>query len=517
MTSTRFGLVSSLIGSLGLFLDLIISHAVDRSHATFRSHLPIILFCAPVWCLSTTLLFYPPHSIPLSVWFTVFSVLKNMVPLETAFNALGAKLTNQISIKDRDSMFAYKQYAGLIGGMAGGFVPYFFSETSRPFCILICSFLLCSSYVIMAGFLRKKEKDKNEILREPKFIPIISGLKRSFENKAYIMLLCLSLFEALRSLLWSGLFPFFFTKVLALDDKEYQLWGGIYNVLGMVLASLFTPLWQSLSRRYGSYRMWLFSYSLQILVGLMVYFIIEPRQQQVYRYLFCFICLCITGRASGFLYDSITASLYDYDEFCTGERREASISASMNIIPRYISLISNSVSFGILSYFEDSVTNAAKCVSVQTTLLPSLTAIICLLIMYHYPIDDEKNKVIKDGIKLHKNGKEAFDPIMNTVTKPPQIDEKDEPGRDHFFQFEIHFFANRKLMSEWFVKTQIVSCFLCSVLCSFCIAQFVRLNVIHKSSDFYSTLALWFASVTFTMTIFFYQRIDAARKYMKHK
>jgi Na+/melibiose symporter-like transporter len=348
--------------------------------------------------------------------------------------------------------------------------------------------------------LKNDETKSYDQTKKTQAIPIIPGLKRSFYNRAFQVMLLLSLFEALRGLLWSGLYPFFFTKVLALDDPQYQLWGGIYNVLGMVLASLFTPLWQWASRRYGYYRTWLFSYLVQIPIGTVLYFTIDVGQQQVYRYLVFFILLCISGRASGFLYDSIKASMYDYDELYTGERREASIDASLSILPKYISLVSNSVSFGILSRFESDPITAGKCIAVQTTLLPSLTATICFLIMLQFPVTDKKHEQVKKGIELHQQGKSAHDPIHNQSVPVPVLKQQDIL-MDYFFDFEL---SNKKRIKY----ISIGSFILCTVTFLSCTVFFVQKTIYEKGNDTVATFALWLASVTFTLGLFFRERIQ---------
>jgi Na+/melibiose symporter-like transporter len=527
LTPTRFGLVSSLIGTLGLFIDIFISYIVDRFHATFHSHLPMIMLCAPLYSISIMALFYP-ITIPsirvdvltqLSIWFTLFSVIKNVIPLHITFGALGSKLTKDCTTDERDSFFAFKQYVELVGSIMGSFLPFIlatlFTDHRSTYLtyIFIGSILLFVSYFIMFSYVRKVEYRGHVINEQKVVIPIIPGLKQSFRNRAYQVMLSMSLFEAIRGLLWSGLFPFFFTKVLALDDAQYQLWGGIYNIVGMILASLFTPFWQMMSRRYGFYYTWLLSYILQVPIGVFVYLTIEPGKQQVYRYFVFFVLMCITGRASGFLYDSVKASMFDYDEFYTGERREASIEASLNVIPKYISLASNSVSFGILSYFNngsngtDYSPSAVKCIAVQTALLPSLTSIIVFLIMYMFPIDDIRHDIIKQGIQKHKLGQAAIDPVHNVLVKAPSSEntktKKKNIAWDHFFSFEQSWFNDYKIIRSWFWQLQLIISLFWAFIFVLCGWLFINKTVYDRNNDTLATVALWLASVSFTLLMFF--------------
>lgn len=102
LTPVQYGLLTSLIGSLGLFLDFFISYIVDFVHHKYKSNLPFLVIGAPLVALSEFALFSPPafeSSFYLGIWFLVFSIIKNTVPLGLSYNALGMLFTYELTCK----------------------------------------------------------------------------------------------------------------------------------------------------------------------------------------------------------------------------------------------------------------------------------------------------------------------------------------------------------------------------------------------------------------------------------
>src|SRR5690606_13603380 len=243
-------------------------------------------------------------------------------------------------------------------------------------------------------------------------------------NKAFVILLLLFIYESLRGLLWNGMFPLFILHVVGLKGEEYTAWMGIFHFSGMVCATLFTPVWTHISKKIGNYKTWIIAYALQIPIGVIVYLLVSPGF--VYTYFILFLVLQCIGRASGFLLDSIKTTAIDYDEFLTGLRRDASLEASWRLIPRYFSLPGNAISYyivskwGYRSEFPQQPSIVVNCISVQAALLPSITSLGCLCLMYMFPINDEISLQINNGIEQHRKGISVIDPITKCPSIPPQ-------------------------------------------------------------------------------------------------
>lgn len=580
LSTQRFGTLSSIIGSLGLFLDLFLSSIIDNHSSKFsRAHrqqhvIPIIAIAAPLFCFSAAIMFnieYPMrwiHNVlflstsplmTLSVLFTLLSVMRNVAPLGLAYSALGPILTRDCAQSTRNSLFAYKHMLSLIGNMIGAFLPAIIVYLSgdvqqgnissqhyrwQSSYMFYLSLLCVTSYWVMCIYFYRliptsrlvqpqqpqethTSGDVDQSNSSSKYT-IVPNMKQAFGNRAFTALLLLFVYEAARGILWGGLFPFYLSQVLGLDEMQYEFWGGILNVAGMVLAMIATPVWHQLSVRLGNYRAWLLSYMIQAPVGILLYMCIDVGQQQIYRYFFFFVVLSITGSASGFLLDSIKANAVDYEELRTEERREASFEACWSLFPRYISLFSNAFSFGIVSYYNrpefenrgEFSMESRRVIAILTSLLPSLTSFVCLFLMYRFPVDDEKHRQVLDAMKKLKDGEPVIDPITNELIKPissSRASQHDLNVLRHFAAFEIRWkllgMLNKgrlyRLYSQWqsFIE-RIIFLFWVSIslACGYSFIMCIVSPTDH--SDLQATIYLWLSSVCFTIAFgFHYARV----------
>nr|CAG4717921.1 unnamed protein product [Naegleria fowleri] len=576
ISPSRFGLIHSLIRSLSLFTDFFSATIID-SHS-FR-HDTLIMILAPLYWFTSCALFMGPSIMmihPLfqnfsftDVWYMLCSLLKNMIPLRVLYDSSMMRMCQTWSVKDRADLFSFKHQASLYGSLLGGFLPtlvtYVLGRPIFPHSYVgIGSCMVVLSYVVMAHFLRKStdnsftsedySSQRNSSQQKVSWIP---SLKKCFENRAFLILLYLFTYETLRGLLWNGLYILYLTKVLHLEGSDFDFYSGVMNTAGMVGAMIFTPVWQYIASKYGNYNCWLFSYMLQIPIGVFVYLAIDysATTSQIYWYLPFFMLLTITGRASGFLLDGIKSTVFDYDELRTGERREASIEATWSVIPRYVDMLSSSISFGILSYFNtygmspneiaslkngEYTINGRHSISVQAALLPSLTSIFCLLLMYKFPINDQIHSKILAELKKRRenNEKSSMVVVVDPITKEKirmndhvvvTSQEKNHSesiaresftqqqptllrtiSKDYFFSFEIESMKRNAFHLRHVVHIEIVLSALLFACCLTFGYHFVQSVLLGR--DMFASLFLWLSSLTFTWSGFHLSRIGTARK-----
>ncbi|KAG2386716.1 hypothetical protein C9374_002460 [Naegleria lovaniensis] len=568
ISPSRFGLIHSLIRSLSLFTDFFSATIID-SHLPFQQP-TLLIVLAPLYWFSICALFMGPSMIhkysnhenmtrwlfSTDVWYTLCSLMKNMIPLRVLYDSSMMRMCKTWNVKDRADLFSFKHQASLYGGLLGGFLPPLVTwlmgdgPVFPQFYVLFGSCMVILSYVVMGMFLRRKQtmmmesghENSPEKKKNPSWIP---SLRKCFENRAFLVLLYLFTYETLRGLLWNGLYILYLTKVLHLEGSEFDFYSGVMHTAGMVGAMVFTPVWQLIASKYGNYNSWLFSYMLQIPIGVFVYLVIDYSEttSQIYWYLPFFMLLTITGRASGFLLDGIKSTVFDYDELRTGERREASIEATWSVIPRYVDMLSSSVSFGILSYFNtygmtpgqiaalkngEYTINGKRSISVQAALLPSLTSIICLLLMYKFPINDEMHSKILEELKKKRESNINSQPseiILDPITNEKIRNDREAHhldasakrelslAKDYFFSFELE---NMKRSSFYLRHAWHIEIALCTLLFACCLTfgyHFVTSVLLGR--DMFATLFLWLSSVTFTWSGFHFSRIGIARKIVK--
>jgi Na+/melibiose symporter-like transporter len=248
LTTRRYGTLSSIIGSLGLFLDLFISSFVDASSRKHqKGHaIPLIATTAPIACLINITLFNVQYlqsfiqnvallvhlkaspMLTLSCLFIILSVVKNITPLALAYHSLGPALTRNCSQNDRNSLFAYKHVFGLLGNMLGGFLPsiaiYLLGNENEVYwqsvyvtlasiVDLLAYWLLCLHLRNHINSITSPEMHREEPAVSKNEYNIIPNMKQAFSNRAFKVILLLFIYEASRGILWGGLFPFYLSQV----------------------------------------------------------------------------------------------------------------------------------------------------------------------------------------------------------------------------------------------------------------------------------------------------------------
>lgn len=336
----------------------------------------------------------------------------------------------------------------LTGGLCAGFMLPFLSsilklELGMDFTHF--SYALFQSLFIVVVFILLHQNYSSQLIitsdttlqpekKTNSYFFLSKSFQKSLGNSAFINLLILFCFESLRGLLWNGLYGFYMSHVLQLRAAaDYNFWSSIFHMVGMLTAMLCTPFWIYLTKKWGTYFTYCVAYVAEIFVGLSVYFLVS--KGQIYRYLVLFVINCAIGRSSGFLLDSIKARVFDYDELLNFERRETSMESIWSLLPRTIALPSTTISFYILTRFggysqNDSDyqnDNLIRIISIQTVLLPCLTALVCFWIKYKFPINTEaKYSQIKELLKWRQKYTEA-----TTVEQKLQIKDKASQSKQY--------------------------------------------------------------------------------------
>ena len=146
---------------------------------------------------------------------------------------------------------------------------------------------------------------------------------------------------------------------------------------------------------------------------------------------------CLNGAPLGarFLNDSTLADTIDYDEFMSGERREAQFTMFISFVPKIVSIPTQALPIALIAaagFIESEDTDGDGVVdpqdqpnSVKTVIsiiyigLPVVMNIFSFYIKWNYPIyNEEMNRKISEGIVLHASGLPATDPITGKVIPP---------------------------------------------------------------------------------------------------
>lgn len=493
-SATKFALIGSIIGCLDLFFDLFLSYYVDIFGPKY-----FVVTGAPLFVLSSICLFNVPFEMENKIffWILFWNFLKNMYPLESSYQNLCYMSLKTSSDEERNQFYAIKHIFGIIGQILGNFLPFYIKMSSLSYLSIIGIFYI-ASFWIMASYSIQEKVEQNV-----QNFDLIPGIKRSFRNKPFNVIMILHIYESFRGLFWSNLTPLYFIHVLNIVGKEYDFWNGIFHITGLICATIFTPVWIKLNEKIGTRKSWLLSFALQIPTGFFVYFIAS----NPYNYFIFFVYNSAISHSSGFLGETIKSNVFDYDELLTGNYRSSAISASWRFFPRYISLPGSVISYAIITNYGYNTSNvisssAKESIRFLAALLPSITAIVALFIKLQFPIDDKLSIEIKERIKEQKDGKEVVDPLTNLKIVKSKISEEDLNILDHFFNFEISFY-----LKNGFKNLELYFSIFWFSLFFFCFSLFIQHLFEMISSDIYKMIILWISSISFTLGIFHWKRI----------
>lgn len=498
-SATKFALAGSIIGCLDLFFDLFLSYYID-----IVGPKPFVIVGAPIIVISSIALLNVPFELETQIffWILFWNLLKSMYPLESSYQNLCSMSLRTSSNEERNQFFALKHIFGIIGQILGNFLPFYIQISSMSY-LSIVGILYIASFWTMAFFSKQENSEKNT-----KSFGLIPGIKRSLRNKPFNVILVLYLYESFRGLFWSNLTPLYFIHVLDIRGKEYDFWNGVFHITGLVCATLFTPIWIKINEKLGTRISWILTFGLQIPTGFFVYFFAT----NPYNYFIFFVYNASIAHSSGFLGETIRSSVYDYDELITGSYRSSAISSSWRFFPRYLSLPGSVISFAIITHFgyNSSVNDnsqAKESIRFLAALLPSVTSLITLYIKFQFPIDDTKANLIKEGILKRKKGMDVIDPLTNKLITKSKISDDDLNVLDHFFNFEIAYYLKNGYKNlELYFSIVWFSVF------SFAISLFIRHLFEMNSSDIYKMILLWVSSISFTLGVFHWKRMDPFNK-----
>ena len=156
---------------------------------------------------------------------------------------------------------------------------------------------------------------------------------------------------------------------------------------------------------------------------------------------------------------------------------------------------------------------AKLAISVLATLLPSLTSIGCLYLMYRFPVTDKKHSEISVAKQEKKSGKQVRDPVTNEPSSASISISKEQEEEsnciNHFFEFELKYYRSGSTFPLLVDRTLFLLWNLMSIFCGY---SFIKAIVSDNDrSDHLATIHLWLSSVSFTIAYgFHYSRIKMA-------
>jgi Na+/melibiose symporter-like transporter len=200
----------------------------------------------------------------------------------------------------------------------------------------------------------------------------------------------------------------------------------------------------------------------------------------------------VTSFPSGgsYLNDVVVSDAIEYDEFTSGKRTEGIYTVCSAFIPKFVSLFAQAIPLSLLSIIgfiptENGYVHSQplQVVYYLKTVFAIIPMILCVLSFYYklkFPIKDEINEQIKNGIELQKtqfelmkkdnvNYYKIYDPVYETkyISVIPNTDEfnvknsiKTKDFLNHFISYRFLFLIYKGELKELkkILKAVIVIC-----------------------------------------------------------
>ena len=240
----------------------------------------------------------------LYTFWTVFSI---------PYISLGAEMTT--NYHERTRLFGVRQAFYVAGMGAGSFVPAYFARFSgdpRTGYSMMAVLLGTLTMVLILIMVTRVRENPSYQAREP--FPFFRGLRVTFRNRAFTVLLLVYLFSVVGSSFLAMLTPFVAEYVI---QESWVVPYVLVVFMGSSVAAI--ALWVRLSKKYGKKKTW----TVAMCIATVGYFLSFTYHEGTWiRWL---VLAVIVGAASGCTWalgPAISADVVDSDELETGRRRE---------------------------------------------------------------------------------------------------------------------------------------------------------------------------------------------------
>lgn len=283
-------------------------------------------------------------------------------------------------------------------------------------------FILCTSCTI--------KEVKATLLPPPEDSSIVLMFVQTWLNRPFRALLISDILEGFGAEVPMAVLPYIVRWVIGYDIILEQL-GMSYSMYFAVLAGLhliskviFVIAWRGIVLCIGRYKAFLATNILYCINSLT--FLAVGRETGVYLPM---ILVVTWAFASGgfWILRSMLTDVIDYDEFLSGQRREAQYTMLIDLLPKFAEVPGLVLPFIFMAYFgyNPTLTPVEQPIGVIWTLkfafglIPAIFTFVGFFILLTYQFKtDEECENLQKGLDLHRQGLPARDPIWRDSIVP---------------------------------------------------------------------------------------------------
>jgi len=413
---TIMGIMISSIRIFDAVTDPILGFVSDRTRTRFGRRRPYVFMGSLFLAASILMLFNPPAASPVfeTFWFAfwIFLLFLFWTAVAVPYESLGPEIT--FDYNERSKLFGYRDGALIVGTLVAASSPALISwvlglsgdaagERKKFFWI---SAIYAPLIVLLCGWCVLRLRERVRVGSDTN-ITFGEGFRLVGRNRPFLILLISYTISALGSNLPATLILFYVQYVLLSARADFFLL--IYFVTGV----LFLPPWIHLSACIGKKWTWILSMGVNTGAFVGVFFL-GPGNVGLYA-----VLVFLSGIGLGAtlaIPSAMQADVIDYDELCSGERREGHYVGLWSISKKLAAALGVGLSLYFLgaSGYQPNVRQSPEVVlalRVLYALVPSACNIVALLIALAYPIDQQTHEKIKCAIKARASGNTVEDPL----------------------------------------------------------------------------------------------------------
>lgn len=404
--------------------DPVMGYFTDRTRSRWGRRKPWIAIGAPFLALCFYLLFDPPggmHGLDAGIWFALFfsTYFLFTTIVYIPHQALGAELS--LDTRERGGLFGINAAFIALGTIIASILPtvlaaHGVSDARARFHLMAEMYAV--GVVALYGLFLWKVRERPEF-RDRGHNPLVPGVRRAMRNRPFRVMFLAAICYAIPHAIPATLMPYYTLYVI--HPPHPMRWLGMFLLAYLGSGFLFLPLWVWLSRRIGKLWVWIICSFIGVTGGVALFFN-GPGDQL--RVLLLELYVGAQFGAFFFLGGAMHADVIDYDEFRTGQRREAQFLSFWTLIPKFATIPGAAIPVAILAW-AGYVPNQAQTPEVILTirslfaLLPGVFNLLGLVVMLWYPLSEARHRAIRAGIARHEQGLSARDPITGRDTPPP--------------------------------------------------------------------------------------------------
>lgn len=400
------------------FNDFLIGYLSDRTHTKWGRRYPYIMFSIIPLALVMFFLFTPlfpigiENQIPNFVYFLIIIIIFELffTMYDLNYTALFPELF--ITLDERTKANNLRQAFAILGLIMAFVLPgLFITDYSDPqsfgeyqfFGIIIAVIVIIPGLIFLKITPREKAEFKEDYKKTPRFV---DSLKTCVKSKSFMWYIPAEVANWFVYGILPAIVPLYGKFVLGITDTLIL---SLLLGISFISAAIFmTILWKPVVQKIGPRKSWLISMSIWIATLIPLLFIGD-----MISGLIVFFLMGIGLSGSLYIIDIIISDIVDEDEINTGIRREGAYYGA-NMFLMHLSTVLVFLVIGpvfILSNWEmfDPLNVTPEIIFALRSLMaifPSIALLIALLVIYKYPLDDERLEQVKQQRqKLHEEKK----------------------------------------------------------------------------------------------------------------